>query len=315
MAHVALVSHPDFRDHHTGLHHPECVDRYDAVLEGLYRAGLMEHMTHLEPKPASLDTLRLAHARLYVRMVEEQILAGQLELSTGDTAVCPASWHVGRLAAGGAVRAVRAVLDGRVDRAFVAARPPGHHAGPATGMGFCIFNNVAVAARYARRVHGLDRVLIVDWDVHHGNGTQDIFYDDDSVFYFSVHQSPWYPGTGHRTQRGHGKGVGTTLNCPLPEGTGGAEILSVLERELKPAAEEFRPQLILLSAGFDSRAGDPLGMFRCTDEDFAELTRFCCALAREHAGGRVVSILEGGYDLDGLGAAAAAHVRGLMEGA
>jgi acetoin utilization deacetylase AcuC-like enzyme len=202
-------------------------------------------------------------------------------------------------------------MEGRAQNAFCVVRPPGHHSSSDRGMGFCIFNNVALAARYAQRRHGLDRVLIADWDVHHGNGTQDIFYADGSVFFFSTHQHPWYPGTGRAEETGEGAGRGATLNCPFPAGSGRAEIMGAFRRKLLPAAADFKPDLVLISAGFDSRAGDPLGGFTLSDGDFAELTALLLEVADTYAGGRVVSVLEGGYSLEGLAAAAVAHVKAL----
>jgi len=207
--------------------------------------------------------------------------------------------------------AVDAVAEGKVESAFCAVRPPGHHARRDKAMGFCIFNNVAIAARYVQKKHGLAKVLIVDWDVHHGNGTQEMFYDDPTVLYFSVHQAPHYPGTGWREQTGAGQGAGRTINCPLPPGAGRREVLGAFQQELLPAAEAFRPELVLISAGFDSRLDDPLGGWRLRDEDFAEMTDIVTSIARSHAAGRIISVLEGGYSLEGLAAAAAAHVRSL----
>jgi acetoin utilization deacetylase AcuC-like enzyme len=195
-------------------------------------------------------------------------------------------------------------------RGVALLRPPGHHARPAQAMGFCLLNNVAVAAAHAVS-RGLSRVLVLDWDVHHGNGTQDIFYDDGSVFFFSTHQSPLYPGTGAADETGIGAGEGTTLNCPLPAGSGRREIFGAFENKLLPAMEKFRPEFVFISAGFDSRRGDPLGDFTLGDEDFADLTKQMLDLANEHAKGRVVSVLEGGYNLAGLASAATAHVRAL----
>ncbi len=179
-------------------------------------------------------------------------------------------------------------------------------------MGFCLFNNVALAAKYAQRKYGAERVLIADWDVHHGNGTQDIFYNDGSVLFFSTHQSPWYPGTGDASETGEGPGTGTTINCPFPAGSGREQILTAFERRLLPAAKDFRPDLILISAGFDSHRNDPLGLFTLADEDFADLTRLMTSLAAECCGNRLVSVLEGGYRLQGLALASEAHVRALM---
>ena len=180
-------------------------------------------------------------------------------------------------------------------------------------MGFCIFNNIAIAARYAQTRHQASRVLIVDWDVHHGNGTQDIFYSDGSVLFFSTHQSPWYPGTGSADETGYAEGEGKTINCPSPAGSGRAEIVGAFEQKLIPAADQFKPDLVLVSAGFDSRIGDPLGHFVLTDSDFADLTRILLAIADKHAGGRLVSVLEGGYNLSGLASAVRAHVNALAE--
>jgi acetoin utilization deacetylase AcuC-like enzyme len=233
-------------------------------------------------------------------------------LSTGDTDIDGRSWEVALHAVGGALNAVDAVVTGRARNAFCVVRPPGHHATARRGMGFCLLNNIALAARYAQRHHGLERVLIVDWDVHHGNGTQEIFYSDPSVFFFSTHQWPLYPGTGRADEAGDGAGQGTTVNFPFPAGSGRNEILGAVENSLMPAADSFRPDLVLISAGFDSRIGDPLGNFTLTDNDFIDLTHRVMEIADRYAGGRVVSMLEGGYNLPGLASAAAAHVDALM---
>jgi acetoin utilization deacetylase AcuC-like enzyme len=233
-------------------------------------------------------------------------------LSTGDTDICPESATAARWAAGSVLSAVDAVFAREVKNAFCVVRPPGHHASAATGMGFCLFNNVAVAARYARHKHGAERVVIVDWDVHHGNGTQDIFYQDGKVLFFSTHQSPWYPGTGARNETGEGAAEGKIINCPFPAGSGHAEITGAFRDQLLPAAREFQPDLVLLSAGFDSRINDPLGQFLLTDSDFRELSAVLLEFAEKFCHGRVVSVLEGGYNLEGLALAAEAHVRALM---
>jgi acetoin utilization deacetylase AcuC-like enzyme len=226
--------------------------------------------------------------------------------------VCKDSWSVARRATGGATLAIDKLFSGKLQRAFCISRPPGHHASPSKGMGFCLFNHIAIAARYAQRTYKVGKVLIVDWDVHHGNGTQDTFYEDESVFFMSVHQHPWYPGTGTKDQTGKGKGLGTTLNFPLPSGSARKEIVEdSFGEELKKKMNQYRPELILISAGFDSRKDDPLGQFALEDKDFADLTHIVCDLANEFCDGKVVSILEGGYNLEGLSMAANSHFQAL----
>jgi acetoin utilization deacetylase AcuC-like enzyme len=308
----ALLADPIYRLHHTGVGHPEQPQRFDAVVDALDRGGLTPQLLRIDPRPATEDEIALCHGRRYIEAAHLEILSGAKELSTGDTAVSSDSWDVALNAAGGILNAVDAVVEGTSQNAFCVVRPPGHHARPDQGMGFCIFNNIAVAARYAQRRHGLGKVLVADWDVHHGNGTQDIFYSDGSVFFFSTHQSPWYPFTGAADETGEGRGKGCTLNCPLPAGSGSTEVLGAFREQLRRAAEDFRPDLVLVSAGFDSRMADPLGRFTLTDADFGELTGVLLEIAGEYAGGRLVSVLEGGYNLSGLGSAAAAHVKALM---
>ena len=310
---TGLLADPFCKQHDTGIGHPESPARIDAVLEGLENTAQREKLFAIEPRAASLEELRLCHTSDYLSLAEHEIREGHVELSTGDTHVCARSWDAAVRSAGGVLSAVDAVLSGQVENAFCAVRPPGHHATARRGMGFCILNNVAIAARYAQRWHGVKKVLIVDWDVHHGNGTQDIFYDDPSVLFFSMHQSPLYPGTGAANETGSGAGKGFTLNCPLPAGSGRAKIFSAFERKLLPVADGFQPELVLISAGFDSRAGDPLGDFKLTDNDFADLTRLVLGIASRHAASHVVSVLEGGYSLAGLAAAASAHVSTLID--
>lgn len=307
-AKTGLVADGISRDHQTGPRHPERPERFDAVMNALQAGGLTKTLTKIPSRQATDDELALCHSRDYISLVHEEIAAGARLLSTGDTQVSPRSLDAALNAAGSAMQAVDAVMTAEVRNAFCVLRPPGHHATPDRGMGFCIFNNVAVAARYAQKHHGVERVLIVDWDVHHGNGTQDTFYGDPSVLFFSTHQSPWYPGTGMHDEQGEGAAKGTTINCPFPSGSGHAEILDAFGTELVPAARRFRPDLVFISAGFDSRLGDPLGEFTLSDDDFRELTSMMMEVADVSAGGRLISVLEGGYNLDGLASAAAAHV-------
>jgi acetoin utilization deacetylase AcuC-like enzyme len=295
------------KEHLTGRGHPERPERFDAVVQAV--ADLP--VTPIPERRASEDEIALLHSRRYIRTAERDVASGFGELSTGDTQVSARSFDVALHAAGSVLNAVDMVVERKIRNAFCIVRPPGHHATPDRGMGFCIFNNVAVAARYAQKQHGMDRVLIADWDVHHGNGTQDAFYEDGSVLFFSTHQSPWYPGTGSATETGSADGEGRTINFPLPAGSGRKEIVGAFERILVPAAQEFQPDLVLLSAGFDSRAGDPLGNFLLSDTDFADLTQLMLGIADQHCGGRLVSVMEGGYNLMGLASAARAHAQAL----
>ncbi|MDQ3813616.1 MAG: histone deacetylase [Armatimonadota bacterium] len=316
---TALIYDARYKQHQTGEGHPESPVRCDAIINALRRAGLEKQLLAMAPRAAVESEILGVHEAGYWRTVQRDIAAVKQSqrvdsLSTGDTSVGPSSLEIALLAAGGVLSAVDAVIAARVANAFCLVRPPGHHATPSRGMGFCIFNNIAIAARYAQKKHKIGKVLIVDWEVHHGNGTQDTFYEDGSVFYFSTHQSPWYPGTGVADETGSGRGKGTTLNCPFPAGAGRKEILGAFQDKLVPAVRAFKPDLVLISSGFDSRLGDPLGRFELTDEDFADLTALMLDIAREHAQGRLISVLEGGYNLDGLGRAATSHLQALRTG-
>jgi len=310
---TGFVTSLEYKKHQTGLGHPETSRRIDAVINAIRDAGLDEKVTKIEPRSATRAELERVHGAAYIDIAESDVASGSRQLSTGDTTISKDSFTTALLAAGGVLTAVDAVMAGTVTNAFCAVRPPGHHAGPNRGMGFCLFNNIALAARHAQKKHGLGKVLICDWDVHHGNGTQDCFYEDGSVLFFDTHQHPLYPGTGMADETGSGKGLGCIMNNPFPAGAGRAEIYGVFENRLVKAAEKFKPELILISAGFDSRIGDPLGGFKLTDDDFMELTRLVKKIAADHAQTRLVSIMEGGYNLEGLGKAAAAHVRALLE--
>jgi len=309
---TVLVADPLCATHDPGRGHPEQPARFRAVMDSLESSGVAAKLNRLEPRDAVHDDLALIHTPAYLKLAQREIEAGADQLSTGDTSVGPESWKVAVRAAGSTLAAVDAVCTGHAHRAFCVVRPPGHHAGAHYGMGFCVFNNIAIAARHAQKRHGIGKVLIVDWDVHHGNGTQDIFYEDGSVFFCSTHQSPWYPGTGMKEETGRGAGLGTTLNFPLPAGSGRAEVLGALETKLLAEMEKFRPELVLVSAGFDSRVRDPLGHFTLTDEDFTDLTKLMRKIADDHAQGRVVSMLEGGYSLSGLASATTAHASALV---
>jgi acetoin utilization deacetylase AcuC-like enzyme len=310
---TALLTDPLYLMHATGVGHPETPARLTAVSDALRAQTWFKGLRSVRAKPADVDTLALVHERPYIELVRKECADGARRLSTGDTDICGRSYDVAVQAAGGVTAAVDAVMSGSAKNAFCAVRPPGHHAGRSKGMGFCIFNNVAVAARYAQRKHGVERVLIADWDVHHGNGTQEIFWADGTVFYMSTHQAPWYPSTGGHDEEGEGRGKGFTMNRPFPAGAGNREIAGAFRNDFLPAARKFKPDLTLISAGFDSQAGDPLGGFKLDDDGFRELTRVMIEIAGISGGGKLVSVLEGGYDLRGLASAVTAHVEELVK--
>ncbi len=299
--------------HKTDRGHPERPERLLAIVRRLGDAGLLDRTVRLKPAPADEKWLTAVHTPQYVEHVRRNCRQGAAVLDSADTPVSKDSFDVAVAAAGGVLAAVDAVVDGKVQNAFCAIRPPGHHATKNRAMGFCLFNNVAVAARYAQEKHKLPKILIVDWDVHHGNGTQAVFNDDPSVMYFSVHQHPFYPGTGSAAEKGEGKAAGTKINVPLAAGSGDREYKRAFEEVLRPAALAFKPDLVLISAGFDAHERDLLGRMKVTSRGFAELTRIVKKIAEESCRGRLVSVLEGGYDLDGLADCVEAHVRVLME--
>lgn len=309
---TGLVYSSEYLNHVTPPGHPESPRRAEVVMKGLEEAGLVEKLTRIQPRIATQEEVTRCHSPRYFEIAKSDVQHGLSDLSTGDTNICERSFDIALLAAGGIMSAVDAVVEGKVQNAFCVVRPPGHHATPTKGMGFCLFNNIAIGARHAQARHKIEKVLIADWDVHHGNGTQDIFYDDGTVFFFDCHQSPWYPGTGDASENGTGKGLNCTINCPFPAGSGRKEILGAFETKLVDAAQRFKPDLIMLSAGFDSRLGDPLGNFTLSDDDFADLTKAVLHIAKEHAQGRLVAVLEGGYNLRGLMKATVAHVKTLL---
>lgn len=282
-----------------------------ALSESFRRTGILDSAIRIRPRLATEDDIHLVHTRAYFKNVLHDVDRKASTLSTGDTSLGEHTLETAMLAAGGALSAVDAVFQGKVDNAFAVVRPPGHHTTASRGMGFCLFNSVAIAARYAEKIYGVDRTLIVDWDVHHGNGTQEVFYRDPEVLFFSTHQWPWYPGTGSAEETGEAAGLGYTINCPLPAGAGHSDVLGAFRRRLLPAALQYKPSLVLISAGFDSRRGDPLGRFTLKDSDFAEMTSILMEIAAQSAGGRVISVLEGGYNLSGLASAATSHFEAL----
>lgn len=318
MKNVSIIHHQAFLEHLTGRGHPESPARYQAVIDALKSHQLLTVENDITPQPASTKSILLCHSPQYLEVLTRDIaktsnedgIKGEFTLSTGDVQICPNSLNAALLAVGAVLKACDVVMQGESATAFCPIRPPGHHATSDKGMGFCIFNNVAIGARYAINMYGIRRVLIVDWDVHHGNGTQEIFYDDPQVFYFSTHQSGNYPGTGHADEIG----CGNIFNCPIPGGYGSRlAVLSAFRRKLTEAMEKFKPQLIFISAGFDGHFADPLGGFDLNSDDFGELTRIMRTIAKKYASDRLISVLEGGYDLNALAESAVMHVKNLHQ--
>ncbi|MDO6584429.1 histone deacetylase family protein [Salipiger sp. 1_MG-2023] len=303
---TALISHSDCLNHVTPEGHPERVARLEHLLHALAPLDLLR----LAAPPASDADIGRIHPQRYIeRIAAAEPAEGETQLD-GDTWMSPGSMQAARRAAGSVIRAVDAVSSREVSNAFCGVRPPGHHAERETPMGFCIFGNAALAAQYALDHHGLSRVAIVDFDVHHGNGTQDLIWDEDRVLLISSHQSPLWPGTGDATETG---GHGNVLNIPLPPGSDGAEMRAAYEAQVFPRLNAFAPDLLILSAGFDAHTDDPLAQLDWNTEDFRWLTRALCQIAAKHCRGRLVSVLEGGYDLAALAASGRAHVEELIE--
>lgn len=309
-ARTGFVTAPVFLRHDTGAGHPERAARLTAILQGLELSGLGAELDCAEAVPVDPHWIASVHAPDHALSLQRAIESGQRRLDE-DTVVSAASYEAALTAVGATLAAADRVVQGNWRRAFCALRPPGHHAEHARAMGFCLFNNIAILARYLQREHGLERVAIVDFDVHHGNGTQHAFEQDPSVFFASLHQWPHYPGTGAASERGLGAGEGTTLNCPMASGTGDADWLRRLEGEVLPAVEEYRPQAIAISAGFDAHAADPLSGTRLTEVGYREMTQAIVEVAERCCAGRVISLLEGGYDLAALSASVHAHVEAL----
>jgi acetoin utilization deacetylase AcuC-like enzyme len=313
---MRVYTHPLFYRHDTGPGHPESPDRLDAALEGVSRAG--SDVEVLSDTPRDPDTDRMisrVHSEQYARMLEQACREGHHLFHSTDNPISRESFDAATAAVGTALTAARDLWEDNLDRrAFVIARPPGHHAEKNEAMGFCFFNTIACVAESLLERPGIERVFIFDWDVHHGNGTQDLFDERDDVFYASIHRYPFYPGTGAAYETGTGRGRGFTRNVPLGEGAGDASYLRVLEREVLPLIDQFAPQAILISAGFDAHRRDPLGGMLVTEQAFGEMTRRIVEAAEKHSGGRVLSLLEGGYDPEGLAASVAEHVVALTGG-
>jgi acetoin utilization deacetylase AcuC-like enzyme len=308
---TGLVYHERFLDHDTGAGHPERADRLRSIVKHLKDVGLWQQLQHLMIDQATEEWLLAVHTPEHIKFLNDAIKRG-VQILDPDTHACAASLDVALLAAGGVLAGVDAVMSGVLQNVFCAVRPPGHHATRDKVMGFCLFNNIAIGARYAQRAHGVERVAIIDWDVHHGNGTQDIFYDDKSVLFISMHQFPLWPGTGTREETGSGKGAGYTLNIPMKPGSGEPEYIAAFTKDILPMLDGFRPDLIMISAGFDAHRDDPLANINLTEESFGRMTTMVMEVADKYCNRRIVSVLEGGYNLPALARSVEAHVRNLL---
>lgn len=305
-----IFEHPVFGEHETPSGHPECAARYFAASKALAGESFAALDRRTPPRVARAALLQVHSARYVDAILEAAPSEGMIRLDP-DTTMGPHSLEAAERAAGGAVAAVDAIFAGEAQNAFVLARPPGHHAPPARAMGFCLFNTAAVGAMHARAAHGARRIAVVDFDVHHGNGTEEAFWHDENAFYASSHEWPQYPGTGRASDRGAFDNI---VNAPLPTGSSGDDFRRAWGDRILPALDAFRPEIVVISAGFDAHRADPLGGLRLTESDFAWVTSEIVAVAKTHAGGRVVSVLEGGYDLAALAASTSAHVNALMNG-
>lgn len=313
MATVGLIGHDDYMAHDTGGSHPERPERLQAIHTRLDETGLRSDLLALAPRHADMSWLEKVHDPAHVANVKSRCERGLDYMEDFETMLCPQSFDIARLAVGATFEAVDAVMDHRANSVFCAVRPPGHHAEYDRAMGFCLFDNVVVTARYIQETYNLERVLIIDWDVHHGNGTQHLLDNDPSVFYFSIHQYPHYPGTGRAEERGVGRGEGSTLNVPVSAGTGDDAYLRAFDEKLLPAMNDFKPEFVIISAGFDAHVRDPLSATQVTEGGFSEMTKRVQSIADDHANGRLISVLEGGYDLVGLSLSVEAHLKTLLE--
>lgn len=307
---TGYVYHPIYLKHDTGQH-VESAARMEAIMAHLEATGLKSKLALIEPRPATVDEIAFVHKREYIKEIEETAAKGGGWLDP-DTVMSADSYQAALYAAGGFIRATEAVMDGEVASAFALVRPPGHHATAGYAQGFCLFNNIAIAAKYALEKYNLERILIIDFDVHHGNGTQAAFYDNQKVMYISAHEYPFYPGTGDIDETGSGEGKGTNLNIPMPAGCGDDEYLKVFEKIIVPAARRFKPRLILVSAGYDGHWADPLAMMRVSVSGYAKMTAIIKELAAELCEGRLALTLEGGYNLKALAASVEATFDALL---
>lgn len=349
---TGLIYHPIFLKHDTGLGHPERPSRIQAILRKLERTKLIDRLKLIEPEPASIDTVALVHSREYILNIKDMCsrLGSEAKNSTSartilgnsdsdsvehgysssgvlseakdevekyifldpDTPICKDSFDAALYAVGAVTKAVDLIFSREIDNAFCLVRPPGHHARPEQAMGFCLFNNVAIGAQYVQKKYGITRIAIIDWDAHHGNGTEEIFYEDPGIFYISLHQYPHYPGTGEKEAIGNGKGKGSNLNIPMQTGSGDEEYVKAFYDSIIPRLKDYKPEFILISAGFDSHADDPLSSLSLTENGYRKMTELLKDIANQCTHNRIISVLEGGYNLVALADSVNAHIEALI---
>jgi acetoin utilization deacetylase AcuC-like enzyme len=315
MRRTGFVYDERYMRHDTGAFHPETPERIAAVYRGVKASGLLGKLVMIRPEPAALKWVEAIHGPDYIEQFKNACLSGATEFHCADNQMCAESFDTALLAVGGVLGAARCLMEGEIDNAFCAVRPPGHHAEQDRAMGFCYFNNVAVAARYLQTEWGIEKIGLIDFDVHHGNGTQHIFEADPSVFYYSIHQHPsfGYPGTGRDFESGHGAGYGFTKNSPVLPGRGDSDYRRLLEKDLFPAFDSFQPEVILISAGFDAHISDDMSDIKLTTEGFSWIITKVVEMADRYAKGRLISVLEGGYSLENMPELVANHVKILLQ--
>jgi acetoin utilization deacetylase AcuC-like enzyme len=308
---TGFIYDPRFLEHHTGPGHPERPERLQAILRHLQNQDWFSQLRPVKPRIADEEILHAVHSLEYLRRAQETCESGFAFLDTPDVGVSPNSFEIAKLAAGSALELADKVMSREIQNGFALVRPPGHHAEEDYAMGFCLLNNIAILARYLQTKHHLDKILILDWDVHHGNGTQHTFEEDPSVFYVSLHQYPFYPGTGAAHEKGIGRGEGATLNCPMEAGSSDAQYREAFETRILPAIKIFKPEAVLISAGFDAHSDDPLASMRLSTKFFGWMSEQMMEVADKFASGRLISLLEGGYNLDVLPLCVAEHLKWL----
>ncbi len=300
MRKTGIIFDNKYLRHNTGGGHPERPERLSAIKSKLIDNRLYDYLLKIPEKKAETSTIAEIHSSKYISRVEKEITSGVRYLDSMDTSVCIESYSIALYAAGAGQSAVDEIMKGNIDNGFLCIRPPGHHAENSSAMGFCIFNNIAITARYIQKKYSIERVMILDWDVHHGNGTQNAFYYDNSVLFISLHQYPHYPGTGRKNETGKGKGKGYTVNFPMKSGSNDDDYNKHFQNEIIPLAQDFKPEFVLISAGYDAHKRDPLSGIRLSSEAFTSFTKIMMDIADKHCGGKIIGFLEGGYDYTGL---------------